>query len=252
MLGTEGHAKEIFKLNSKGLLHCYSIVLLQEQERYNKLIRVISDSLEMLIKAIQGLVLMSPELDQMYTSLLQNQVPANWESVAYSSLKTLASWYQDLHKRVRFMRAWMTHGHPSAFWLSGFFFPHGFVTGVLQAYARKHLKAIDFLKFKFDFLNLEEQKRRRLTEKEKKAMEAARSSDAKKHTNSQYSQQGAIDEELLIEAPEDGVYVYGLFLESAVWNKKRQCITEQRPGVIISPMPIVHFLPFEVKHKAVK
>lgn len=63
VLGAEGHAKEIFKLNSKGLLHCYSIVLLQEQERYNKLIRVISDSLEMLIKAIQGLVLMSPELD---------------------------------------------------------------------------------------------------------------------------------------------------------------------------------------------
>lgn len=63
VLGAEGHAKEIFKVNSKGLLHCYSIVLLQEQERYNRLIRVISDSLEMLIKAIQGLVLMSPELD---------------------------------------------------------------------------------------------------------------------------------------------------------------------------------------------
>lgn len=63
LLGAEGHAKEIFKLNSKGLLHCYSIVLLQEQERYNKLIRVIADSLDMLIKAIQGLVLMSPELD---------------------------------------------------------------------------------------------------------------------------------------------------------------------------------------------
>ena len=78
-------------------------------------------------------------------------------------------------------------------------------------------------------------------------MEAARSSDAKKN-----GQQGAVDEELLIEAPEDGVYVYGLFLESAVWSKERRCITEQRPGVIVSPMPIVHFLPFEVKHKALK
>lgn len=52
VVGLEGHAKEIFRRNSKGLLHCYSIVLLQEQERYNKLIRVISESLEMLIKAI--------------------------------------------------------------------------------------------------------------------------------------------------------------------------------------------------------
>ena len=62
-------------MNNKGLLHCLSIVLLQEQERYNKLIKVIDNSLDSLIKAIQGLVLMSPELDQMYTSFLKNQVP---------------------------------------------------------------------------------------------------------------------------------------------------------------------------------
>lgn len=31
-------AKEILKLNSKGLLHCFSIVFLQERERYNKLV----------------------------------------------------------------------------------------------------------------------------------------------------------------------------------------------------------------------
>lgn len=62
----EGHSKDIFKINQMGLLHCYSIVLLQEQERYNRLIGVISESLETLIKAVQGLVLMSPELDQMY------------------------------------------------------------------------------------------------------------------------------------------------------------------------------------------
>ena len=62
-------------MNNKGLLHCLSIVLLQEQERYNKLVKVIDNSLDSLIKAIQGLVLMSPELDQMYTSFLKNQVP---------------------------------------------------------------------------------------------------------------------------------------------------------------------------------
>jgi len=67
------HAKEIFKVsNAKGLLHCFSIVFLQEKERYNRLIRVIDGTLELLIKAIQGLVLMSPELDQMYSSLLKN------------------------------------------------------------------------------------------------------------------------------------------------------------------------------------
>ena len=55
--------KDILKLNSKGLLHCFSIVFLQERERYNKLIQIIQTSLDLLIKAIQGIVLMSPELD---------------------------------------------------------------------------------------------------------------------------------------------------------------------------------------------
>lgn len=44
-----GMAKEILKLNSKGLVHCFSIVVLQEQERYNKLIKVIQTSLDLLI-----------------------------------------------------------------------------------------------------------------------------------------------------------------------------------------------------------
>jgi dynein heavy chain len=101
---------------------------------------------------------MSPELDEMYCSFLKNQVPKNWQSVSYASQKPLSSWFKDLHLRVEFMRKWMLKGHPKAYWLSGFFFPHGFMTGILQTYARKHLKAIDFLKFKFNFLNLQEQR----------------------------------------------------------------------------------------------
>ena len=62
-IGRTPHAKEIFKLNSHGLLHCYSIVLLQERERYNRLITEIESSLCSLIRAIQGLELMSPTLD---------------------------------------------------------------------------------------------------------------------------------------------------------------------------------------------
>jgi dynein heavy chain len=174
------------------------------------------------------MVLMSPELDQMYTSLLTNQVPANWATVAYSSLKPLASWFKDLHKRVDFMRQWMAKGHPKAYWLSGFFFPHGFLTGVLQAFARKHQKAIDFLKFKFNFM-------------------AFRDST---YDDVEDSQSFTITNELALieEPPKDGVYIYGLHIESATWSYTECCVTEQEPGVIVSAMPMVHFLPFEVKH----
>ena len=64
----------------------------------------------------------------------------------------LASWIKDLAERVEFMRNWLKFGHPSCYWLSGFFFPHGFMTGTLQTYARKHVKPIDMLKFKFRIL----------------------------------------------------------------------------------------------------
>lgn len=131
IIDREDHAKDIFKPNSKGLLHCLSTVLLQEVERYNRLLTKMATSLSLLMKAIKGLVIMSPELDLMYTALMKNQVPPNWAEIAYPSLKGLASWIKDLGQRVEFMRNWMKLGHPHTYWLSGFFFPHGFMTGTL-------------------------------------------------------------------------------------------------------------------------
>jgi hypothetical protein len=60
---------------------------------------------------------------RMYTCLLNNQVPKNWEAAAYPSLKPLASWVKDFHARISFMRDWLQHGQPTVFWMSGFFFP---------------------------------------------------------------------------------------------------------------------------------
>ena len=74
---------------------------------------------------------MSAVLDAMHTDLLNNRVPQNWKEVSFPSLKPLASWMTDLGKRVSFMRQWAQNGHPACFWLAGFFFPHGFITGVL-------------------------------------------------------------------------------------------------------------------------
>lgn len=85
-----------------------STVLLQELARFNKLLTVMRNSLEELQKAIKGLVVMSFELDSMYLSMLNSFVPANWEKVAYPSLKPLMSWFRDLLERVEFMEHWLT------------------------------------------------------------------------------------------------------------------------------------------------
>jgi dynein heavy chain len=104
---------------------------MQEQERYNRLIDTIETSLINLIRAIQGLEIMSSTLDQMYTCFLKNEVPDSWQAVSYASMLSLSEWYKDLKKRVNFVYSWMKNGHPSFYWLSGFFFPHGFMTGIL-------------------------------------------------------------------------------------------------------------------------
>lgn len=95
-------------------------------------------TLESLQKAIKGLIVMDGELDSMNGAMLNNKVPENWEKVAYPSLKPLSAWFKDLIERVEFMAKWLRNGHPNTFWLSGFFFPQGFMTGVLQTHSRKH------------------------------------------------------------------------------------------------------------------
>uniref|UniRef100_A0A8D3CE91 Dynein, axonemal, heavy chain 6 n=1 Tax=Scophthalmus maximus TaxID=52904 RepID=A0A8D3CE91_SCOMX len=100
-------------------------------------------------KAIAGLVVMSEEMDCIYRSFLNNQVPTYWANSSYPSLKTLASWVRDLALRTAFIQTWITHGPPKSFWISGFFFPQGFLTGVLQNHARQYKLPIDELSFSF-------------------------------------------------------------------------------------------------------
>lgn len=48
-----------------------------------------------------------------------------------------------------YCQIWLTFGPPQSFWLSGFYFPQGFLTGVLQTHARKYSLPIDQLLFDF-------------------------------------------------------------------------------------------------------
>ncbi|KAA0150075.1 hypothetical protein FNF29_05515 [Cafeteria roenbergensis] len=183
-------------------------VLSQEMVRFNKLLAVMERSLMELQKAIRGEALMSDELDRMYGALLNNQVPGNWEAAAYPSLKPLASWTKDLATRIEFMRSWVVGGQPAVFWLSGFFFPQGFMTGTLQNHARKYSLPIDTLGFGFT-----------ITDK-------PQASDV-----------------VEADVPEDGVLVSGLFMDGAQWDATRRSVAESKPGEMFSSVPVIHFRP---------
>ena len=194
-----------FTVRSNGLMDSLATVLQQEMAKFNRLLARVSSSLTELARAIKGLVVMSAELDKMYTSLLNNQVPELWAAVAYPSLKPLASWVKDLTARVAFMRKWLTKGQPKAFPLPVFFFPQGFMTGTLQNHSRKYQVPINALDFSFNVLH------------------------------------GTADD--IVSAPDDGVVCYGMWMEGARWDPERRMLADSLPGEMYSAMPPVHFLP---------
>lgn len=112
-----------FVIQPNGLLTSLAICLTQEMVKFNRLLNKMSSTLRDIKKAIRGMIVMSSDLDAMYTSFLNNQLPAIWEKVSFASLKTLGSWVRDLLDRVAFMRLWLTKGEPNAFPLPVFFFP---------------------------------------------------------------------------------------------------------------------------------
>mmetsp|Transcript_40474 Transcript_40474/g.77355 ORF Transcript_40474/g.77355 Transcript_40474/m.77355 type:complete len:681 (+) Transcript_40474:420-2462(+) len=207
-LNKEEANKHTFATNEEGMMTSVAVVLLQEMERFIRLQVCMKNSLGELQKAIKGLVVMSGELEMMYQSILNNQVPEMWSKVGYPCLKPLASWVDDFHQRVAFFRLWLGSVEMKCYWVPGFFFPQGFLTGMLQTYARKYAIPIDTLNFGFEVL--------KETTPDEKAT-----------------------------GPEDGVYVNGLFVDNAQWNAGRHCLDESEVGVMRSPMPIVHFIPMQ-------
>jgi dynein heavy chain len=142
-----------FVIQGNGLLTSLAICLTQEMVKFNRFFRLLSyisfrsrliqkmrSTLRDIKKAIRGLIVMSSDLDAMYTAFLNNRLPSIWDKVSFASLKTLGSWVKDLVYRVKFMDSWIVNGQPAAFPLPVFFFPQGFMTASLQTFARDHME----------------------------------------------------------------------------------------------------------------
>lgn len=84
------------------------------------------------------------------------------------------------------------------------------MTASLQTFARKHMEAIDGLSFEFHIL-----------------------------------QQAPED---ILEGPDDGVYIYGLYLEGARFDQRLGVVVDSRPGRMYELLPAIHFKP-AVAHK---
>jgi dynein heavy chain len=194
-----------------GGVNSLGVFLQQEITRFNILTAKMRSSLAMLKKAVKGIVVMSGALEAMSGAMLFQRVPPEWESAAYPSLKPLASWVSDLVARLATLNAWLVGGPPKAYWISGFFFPQGFMTGALQMYARKTRIPIDTLDFKMH---------------------------VQEHDTF----------EQVVDPPADGVFIYGMFLVCARFDKSTKKLAEMEPGRLLYRLPVCWLEPVLTKN----
>ncbi|XP_017121821.1 dynein heavy chain 6, axonemal [Drosophila elegans] len=211
-------------LDSKGQVPSLTIVLMQEIDRFNIALGIIHDSMTNLSKAIKGLVVMSEELENVFKALLSNQVPASWAKRCFLSIKPLPSYIADFQRRIDFIQQWAENGAPRSYWISGFFFPQSFLTGVLQTYARRRVLPIDSLKIDFDVFEKE------LIQQDFFEMHMNDMNDQKLYGNLQESTDAVIN-------------VHGIFIEAARWDLSRGGLCDANFGELFCRMPVVRFKP---------
>lgn len=193
-----------------GLMNSLGTCLTQEMNRFNGLLKKLASTLRDIQKAIKGTIVMTGDLDEMFTSMLNNMIPGIWGGVNYPSLKPLSSWFEDMILRVEFFQDWIETGVPDSFWVSSFYFPQGFLTAVLQGYSRSNMIPVD--KLSFDFI-LED----------------------------------TDDPNKLDGKPDEGIYLHGLFLDGAGWDYQEGTICDQEIGVMYICAPVINFVPWQDK-----
>ena len=189
-------------------LDSMNTVLCQELGRVNALLSLVRSTLVDVKKAVNGLVVMSANLEEIGLALSVGRVPAKWLTKSFPSLKPLGAYVKEVVERVEFFQRWLDDGPPVVFWLSGFFFTQAFLTASKQNFARKSKLAIDLVSFDYEVRD----------------------------------QDGQCD-----ERPVDGVYSRGLFIEGCRWDHFQHFLVESEPKVLFVPMPVIWLKPMSTK-----
>ncbi|XP_075882096.1 dynein axonemal heavy chain 10-like isoform X2 [Nelusetta ayraudi] len=192
-----------------------SVVLLQELERFNKLVVRMQRSLAELQRALAGEVGMSNELDEVARAIFNGQIPAIWKMLAPDTLQSLGNWMCHYQRRFEQYSQWVEDGEPKVMWLSGLHIPESYLTALVQAACRKNGWPLDL--------------------------------------STLYTQvtQFHSDEEIT-DKPDQGCFVSGLYLEGGDWDIEEGCLVRSKPKVLVAELPILRVIPIETRNLALK
>ncbi|XP_069810981.1 dynein axonemal heavy chain 8 isoform X3 [Dendropsophus ebraccatus] len=190
------------KLQQTGDLSPMNIFLSQEIDQMQKIISIVRSGLNNLKLAIDGTIIMSEALRDVLNDMHDAQIPRVWRKVSWTSA-TLGLWFTELLERNSELRWWIYEGRPNVFWMKGFFNPQGFLTAMRQEATRAH-KGWALESVTVQNVVLKQMK------------------------------------EEITGPPDDGVYIHGLFLEGAGWDRRNSKLAECTPRVLFTMLPVVH------------
>ncbi|KAM4707116.1 dynein axonemal heavy chain 10 [Discoglossus pictus] len=185
-----------------------TVVLLQELERFNKLIVRMCRSLAELQRALAGEVGMSSELDEVARALFNGHIPNIWRKLAPDTLKSLGNWMIHFRRRFNQYTSWVNESEPNVMWLSGLHIPESYLTALVQATCRKNGWPLD-----------------------------------RSTLYTQVTKFHSADE--VAERPGQGCFISGLYLEGADWDIENSCLIKSKPKVLVVELPVLKVIPIE-------
>uniref|UniRef100_A0A1I8FY30 Dynein heavy chain 5, axonemal n=1 Tax=Macrostomum lignano TaxID=282301 RepID=A0A1I8FY30_9PLAT len=190
------------RLQKMGPLQPMNIFLRQEVDRMQRVISAVRTTLTDLKLAIDGTIIMNENLRDALDSMYDAKIPQVWSKISWDS-SALGFWFTELINRNQQFHTWVFGGRPNCFWMTGFFNPQGFLTAMRQEVTRAHKGwALDSVLLHNDVTKM-----------------------------------------LLADVhspPTEGVYVHGLFLEGAGWDRRNNRLTEARAKILNEQLPVVH------------